>query len=183
VSSAIALSRQGGQQVMTAAGLSRSKQSWRRAARPGRCRFDWFDLGCYRTSDWNISDARAIVLPVANGRDRQPSVDAATEAGAGGRVFPRDVRATRHEAARPGGVTSRELGRYYPQTTRAHCTNDGQYALGLAAGRSRRPIAYFPNLESSIGALTLTSFSFALNRPSSHENLYSNGNLMPLTSR
>src|SRR3954452_25620229 len=40
-----------------------------------------------------------------------------------------------------------------------------------------------PNLESGMSTLTLMSFSVALKRPSSHENLYANGNLMPFTSR
>ena len=52
----------------------------------------------------------------------------------------------------------------------------------LLALRARRYCG-LPNLESGIATLTLTSFSVALNRPSSHENLYANGNLMPLTSR
>src|SRR5260370_21535179 len=56
-----------------------------------------------------------------------------------------------------------------------------------AAARARRRLIYFadglPNLVASIATLVLTSLSFAVYRPSSHVNLYSNGNLIPPTSR
>src|SRR5882762_2788666 len=40
-----------------------------------------------------------------------------------------------------------------------------------------------PNLAASIATFVLTSVSFAVYLPSSHVNLYSNGNWMPPTSR
>src|SRR5581483_1118577 len=40
-----------------------------------------------------------------------------------------------------------------------------------------------PNLDASIATLVFTSLIFAVYRPSSQRNVYSNGNLIPLTSR
>ena len=40
-----------------------------------------------------------------------------------------------------------------------------------------------PNLAASIATFVLISFSFAVYLPSNHENWYSNGNLIPPTSR
>src|SRR5262249_60396456 len=53
--------------------------------------------------------------------------------------------------------------------------------------RAGRALNYFaagrPNRAASIATLVLISFNFAVYLPSSQVNLYSNGNLMPPTSR